>query len=110
VTTAERPDEDQLDDDRARAIVRAFWLEDIQGLRDRHDQQRRDQNRPPITNKEIAKETGIPQSTLSDLLTNKRNTVPDWDRVCLIIDCLGGTTREWVPKWRAARASFDAMG
>src|SRR3954447_23852287 len=109
MTTAERPDEDQLDGDRARAIVRAFWLEDIQGLRNRHDQHRRDQNRPPITNKEIAQATGIPQSTLSDLLTNKRNRARDGDRVCLFSDCRGGPPREGVRKWRAPRASFDAL-
>jgi hypothetical protein len=36
--------------------------------------------------------------------------VPDWDRVSLIIDCLGGTTKAWVPKWRAARAAYDDLG
>jgi hypothetical protein len=107
--TVDQPDEDP-DDDRARAIIRAFWLKDIQGLRERHDQDRRNQNLPPITNKELAHKTGIPQSTLSDLLTHKRDIIPDWDRASLIIDCLGGTTKDWVPKWRTARAAYDGLG
>jgi hypothetical protein len=100
-----------VEDDRRRATIRAFWVVEIQGLRDRHDRDRRNQNLPPIQNREIADKTGIPQSTLSDLLTCKRNVVPDWDaRMSLIVDCLGGTTSEWVPKWRAARAAYDDLG
>jgi hypothetical protein len=100
----------QLDDERALAVVRAFWREEVQGLRDRHDRERLRQNLAPIQNREIAKATGIPQSTLSDLLTAKRDVVPDWDRVGLIIGTLGGTSREWVPKWRRARAAYDSLG
>jgi hypothetical protein len=109
--SVDRPDEDHPDDERARAIIRAFWLEEVHGLRDQHDRQRLSQNLPPIQNQEIAKHTGIPRSTLSDLLTCKRDMVPDWDdRVGLIVDCFGGTTKEWVPKWRTARAAYDSLG
>ena len=99
-----------MDDDQARAIIRSFWLEEVKALRDRHDRERLERNLPPIQNREIAKATGIPASTLSDLMTCKRDVVPDWDRVGLIIDCLGGRTQEWVPKWRKAKAAYDRLG
>jgi hypothetical protein len=96
-------------DDDPRVIIRAFWLAEVKELRARLDRGRLEENLGPITNKEIARATGIPQSTLSDLLKCKRDVVPDWDRVGLIVDRLGGTTREWVPKWRAARAAYDRL-
>jgi hypothetical protein len=89
-----------------REIIRTFWLTDVKQLRDRCDQERLG----PITNKEIAKEAGIPTSTLSEWMSCKRDYVPEWDRVGLIIESLGGTVKEWVPKWRAARAAYDRLG
>ncbi|MEV4311719.1 hypothetical protein [Actinocrispum sp. NPDC049592] len=104
-------DGDDPTGDDPRTVVRDFWRVEIQGLRDRFDRERLENNLAPISNKEIARETNIPQSTLSDLLTCKRDVVPDWDdRVGPIVGFLGGTSKEWVPKWRAARAAYDSLG
>lgn len=87
-----------------------FWKVDIKGLRDRFDAERLRGNLGPVSNKEITKATGIPESTLSELMTSKRDVVPDWERVSLIVDYLGGGSREWVEKWRKARAAYDSLG
>jgi transcriptional regulator with XRE-family HTH domain len=97
-------------DDDARATIRAFWERDVQGLRDRHNRERLDRGQSPIQNREIAKTTGIPPTTLSDWLTGKRAFIPDWDRFEPIIACLGGTADEWLPKWRRAKAAYDNLG
>jgi hypothetical protein len=94
---------------QARAVIRSFWLRDVKELRDRYDRERRERNLEPVQNKEISAATGIPRTTLSDWLTCKRDTVASWDRVGLIIEYLGGTSKEWVPKWRAARAAYDSL-
>jgi len=86
-----------------------FWRVEIKGLRDRFDAERLRRNLGPVSNKEISKATGIPESTLSELMTSKRDMVPDWERVSLIVDYLGGGSQEWVTKWRKARAAYDSL-
>jgi hypothetical protein len=109
VTLGKRIEDQQGGD--PRTIIRTFWKVEIKGLRDRFDAERLRQNLGPVSNKEIAKATGIPESTLSELMTSKRDMVPDWDeRVSLIVDYLGGGSQEWVAKWRKARAAYDSLG
>jgi hypothetical protein len=93
----------------ARAIIRRLWMEDVAGLRARHDQQRREERREPIQNREIAADTNLPESTLSDWLRCKHYVVPDWERFSLVIGCLGATTKEWVPKWKEAKEAYDSI-
>lgn len=107
--TGDRRIEDQQNDD-PRTIIRTFWKVEIKALRDRYDAERLRDNLGPVSNKEIAEATGIPQSTLSELMTCKRDVVPDWDeRVGPIVDFLGGRSQEWVAKWRKARAAYDRL-
>src|SRR5215475_1822798 len=94
VTLDERIEDQQ--DGGPRTIIRMFWKVEIKGLRDRFDAERLRRNLGPVSNKEITKATGIPESTLSELMTSKRDMVPDWERVSLIIDYLGGGSQEWV--------------
>jgi hypothetical protein len=93
-----------------RDTIRTFWLKEVKDLRDRHDRDRLDRNLKPITNKEVAQKTEIPTTTLSDWMSCRRDVVPDWERFSQIVECLDGTVKEWVPKWRKARAAYDRIG
>ncbi len=108
VTIGGHTEDQQVDD--ARTIIRAFWLTEIKHLREVHDQGRLANNLGPISNREIARLTGIAESSLSDMLNCRFDVVHDWDtKVGPVVEVLGGSSREWVHKWRRARAAYDSL-
>lgn len=109
--TAPTPLEDQPEADPhevEKGIIRNLWKQ-VGELRQQFDQGRVKQGLEPIQNKELAALAGIPKSTLSDLLTCKKYVVPEWERFGKIVECLEGTSKEWVPRWQKARIAHDGL-
>lgn len=104
VSGQRRPDGD-AHADGWRQTVEALW-DEVAQLRDAHNADRRRQDKPPVTNKEIAEKIGVSDRTLGDWL-RKRSVVPDWYEIRKLVEYLGGDAATWQPRWERAKAAYD---